>query len=144
MMAQGLEVENDRLVGFTSLAYDRMNDIVNMTLNQEEEMQQLRSYFEEELSRLPALQAMVTVLAHELEQYVTITRDLREFQTGVELLLHGFLTPVLVNKESLQQAIHLMQRKLQSSFPRLQLVWSHPSTCIMHMISCLASMDNVC
>ena len=50
MMAQGLEVQNDRLVDFMSLAYDRMNDIVNMTLNQEEEMQQLRSYFEEELS----------------------------------------------------------------------------------------------
>ena len=62
MMAEGLEVENDRLVGFVNLAYDRMNDIVNMTMNQEEEMQQLRSYFKDELSRLPALQAMVTVL----------------------------------------------------------------------------------
>jgi len=127
MMAQGLEVENDRLVGFMSLADDRMNDIVNMTLHQEEEMQQLRTYFLEELSKLPALQAMVTVLAHKLEQYVSITRDLREFQTGVELLLHGFLTPVLVDKETLQQTIHLIQRELQSSFPGLQMVWTHPS-----------------
>ena len=51
---------------------------------------------------------LTTVLARKVEEYVTLTRDLQDFQVGVELLLHGFLTPAVVNKESLRQTLQLI------------------------------------
>jgi len=127
MMAEGLEVQNNRLVGFMSMAVDDISNIINMTVYQEEEIRQLRELFVEQLSKLPILQALTTVLARKVEEYVTLTRDLQDFQVGVELLLHGFLTPAVVNKESLRQALQLIQRQLDVSFPGFQLLWKHPS-----------------
>jgi len=127
MMAEGLEVQNNRLVGFMSMAVDDIDNIINMTVYQQEEIRQLRELFVEQLSKLPILQALTTVLARKVEEYVTLTRDLQDFQVGVELLLHGFLTPAVVNKESLRQALHLIQRQLDVSYPGFQLLWTHPS-----------------
>jgi len=127
MMAEGLEVQNNRLVGFMNMAVDDISNIINMTVYQEEEIRQLRELFVEQLSKLPILQALTTVLARKVEEYVTLTRDLQDFQVGVELLLHGFLTPAVVNKESLRQALQLIQRQLDVSFPGFQLLWKHPS-----------------
>jgi len=42
MMAEGLEVQNNRLVGFMSMAVDDINNIINMTVYQQEEIRQLR------------------------------------------------------------------------------------------------------
>ena len=45
MMAEGLEVQNNRLVGFMSMAVDDINNIINMTVYQQEEIRQLRELF---------------------------------------------------------------------------------------------------
>ena len=127
MMAEGLEVQNNRLVGFMSMAVNDISNIINMTVYQQEEIRQLRELFVEQLSKLPILQALTSVLARKVEEYVTITRDLKDFQVGVELLLHGFLTPAVVNKDSLRQALQLIQRQLDVSFPGFHLIWTHPS-----------------
>ena len=71
MMAEGLEVQNNRLVGFMSMAVDDINNIINMTVYQQEEIRQLRELFVEQLSKLPILQALTTVLARKVEEYVT-------------------------------------------------------------------------
>ena len=42
MMAEGLEVQKNRLVGFMSMAVDDINNIINMTVYQQEEIRQLR------------------------------------------------------------------------------------------------------
>jgi len=127
MMAEGLEVQNNRLVSFMSMAVDDINNIINMTVYQREEIRQLSELFVEQLSKLPILQALTTVLARKVEEYVTLTRDLQDIQVGVELLLHGFLIPAVVNKESLRQALQLIQRQLDVLFPGFQLLWKHPS-----------------
>ena len=84
MLAEGLEVQNNRLVGFMSMAVDDINNIITMTVYQQEEFRQLRELFVEQLSKLPILQALTTVLARKVEEYVTLTRDLQDFQVGVE------------------------------------------------------------
>jgi len=60
------------------------------------------------------LQADMTFLAWKLErytlvEYTTLMRDMEQFQTPVELRLHRFLTPILVNKHSL--SISLTQQE---------------------------------
>ena len=75
VMAEGLEAQNDRLVGFMNLAVDDIDNIINMTVYQQEEIRQLRELFVEQLSKLPILQALTTVLARKVEEYVTLTRE---------------------------------------------------------------------
>jgi len=53
-----------------------------MTVYQQEEIRQLRDLFVEQLSKLPILQALTTVLARKVEEYVTLTRNLQDFQVG--------------------------------------------------------------
>ena len=63
----------------------------------------------------------------KIEEFTIFLTDLQDFKKGVELLLHGFLSPVLIDKTSLQNTLGLLRLHLRYKHPKARLIWKVPS-----------------
>ena len=116
-----LQVENRRLAGFMSLTNHRVDNLVNMIVNQEQAISNLAREFNVLFGSSVSMQNAFTLMSAKLMEYTTVMNRLQEFRLGVEMLIQGTVTPV-IDKIKLQQALQFISIHLGRRFPRLYLV----------------------
>ena len=121
-VTQVLQVENRRLAGFMSLTNHRVDNLVNMTVNQEQAITNLAREFNALFGSSVSIQNAFTLMSAKLMEYTTVMNRLQEFRLGVEMLIQGTVTPVIIDKIKLQQALQFISIHLGRRFPRLYLV----------------------
>jgi len=121
-VARGLEVENQRLVGYMTLSNHRLNNLVNITVNQRQAISKLTEEFNNVLGTTMTTERLYIMTAQKLSQYSTILNDLGEFQLGIETLLQGMLTPILIDKVKLQDVLRAVRQHMLYRYPRTYLV----------------------
>jgi len=121
-VTQVLQVENRRLAGFMSLTNHRVDNLVNMTVNQEQAISNLAREFNALFGSSVSMQNAFTLMSAKLMEYTTVMSRLQEFRLGVEMLIQGTVTPVIIDKTKLQQALQFISIHLGRRFPRLYLV----------------------
>jgi len=104
-VARGIEVENQRLVGYMSLNNHRLDNLVNTTVNQQQAISNLTNEFNDVLGTTVMLKRLYTMMAQKLSQYTTILNELEEFPLGVKMLMQDMLTPILIDKVKLQEML---------------------------------------
>jgi len=121
-VTRGLEVENQRLVGYMTLNNHRLDNLFNITVNQQQAISNLTDEFNNVLGTGVTMQRLNVMTAQKLSQYTTILSELGEFQLGIEMLLQGMLTPILIDKVKLQHVLFAVRRHMLSRYPRTYLV----------------------
>jgi len=121
-VSRGLEVKNQRLVGYMTLNNHRLDNLVNITVNQQQAIANLTNEFNNVLGTTVYLEELYALMAHKLSQYTTILHDLGEFQLGVEVLIQGMLTPVLVDKIKLRGVLQSVKEHLLYRHQRTYLL----------------------
>jgi len=121
-VARGLEVENQRLVGYMTLSNHRLENLVNITVNQQQAISKLTEEFNNVLGTTMTMERLYIMTAQKLSQYSTILNDLGKFQLGIEMLLQGMLTPILIDKVKLQGVLRAVRRHMLYRYPRTYLV----------------------
>ena len=118
-VAQGLEVEDKRLAGFMSLQNHRIDNLVNMTVVQREAINKLTEELSSAMGNSVTIQAAVSFMSQKIVEYTKILNKLQEFRTGVELLTHGLLSPIVIDKSRLHRTLDVINEHLSHKFPRL-------------------------
>jgi len=107
-----------------TLSNHRLDNLVNITVNQQQAISKLNEEFNNVHVRGTTMtrERLYIMTAQKLSQYSTILNDLGEFQLGIEMLLQGMLTPILIDKVKLQDLLRAVKRHMLNRYPRTYLV----------------------
>jgi len=121
-VARGLETENQRLAGYMTLANHRLDNLANITMVQEEAISTLTDEFNAAMTTTATLEHGLSLMLKKTIDYITLLSQLQEFRTGVEFLIQGTLTPIIIDKAQLRNTLRTVREHLLTKSPRLYIV----------------------
>jgi len=124
---RGLQVQGDPLASFIEMSAVRMDSFRNLTTMQEHAIAELCHELGLIFNSQTQDQQRVVMAIRQLQRYITHLRHIDELRQGIELLLHGILTPQLVPKSTLRQNLLIIKSHLERHFPNFRLVFDRTS-----------------
>jgi len=120
---RGLQLQGNRLASFNEMSAIRMDSFRNLTILQERAINdsndELAIIFNSEIQD----QQRIIMAVKRLQDYIKHIRHIDQFRQGVELLLHGILSPQLVAKSTLGSNLMAIKSHLERYFPNFALVF---------------------
>ena len=127
LVVRGMEFQHRRLSGYMTLANNRMDTITNMTVVQEQAIQSLVTEFQRMQSSQSTLQFTFQAAITKITEYIAVTKQMLEFKNAIHLLVNGFLSPEIIDKDTLKETITSVNAELDKQYPGLRLVYGTAS-----------------
>lgn len=128
LIAEVLHQHGDHLSSFMSLVDNKTNNLMNGIQANSKEISVLAHSINMSLVTLQQSMFSISKILINLTNQGNILRSkLDQFQTAVQSLVEGRISPLLLPKHTLTQALHKVQRILTDSYPGFYLTQFHPS-----------------
>lgn len=128
LIAKVLHQHGDHLSSFMSLVDNKTNNLMNGIQEYSKEISVLAHSINMSLVTLQQSMFSISKILINLTNQGNILRSkLDQFQTAVHSLVEGRISPLLLPKHTLTQALHKVQRILTDSYPGFYLTQFHPS-----------------
>jgi len=124
---RGLQVQQNRLESFIEMSTERLDSFRNLSTMQQHAISGLYDELRLVYNTETEDQERIIVTIKRMQRYITHLRHIDQLRQGIQLLLHGFLTPELVPKSALRSNLLSIQSHLERYFPNFDLVFDRAS-----------------
>jgi len=124
---RGLQVQQNRLASFIEMSTERLDSFRNLSTMQQHAISGLYDELRLVYNTETEDQERIIVTIKRMQRYITHLRHIDQLRQGIQLLLHGFLTPELVPKSALRSNLLSIQSHLKRYFPNFDLVFDRAS-----------------